>query len=355
MNPLGSPQQGRILIADDDSAIVALLERILSRAGYSDVSSTTNSSAVIGMFEELSPDLLILDLTMPEPDGFEIMARLGNIIPAGSYVPILVLTGNPTAEVKQQALAEGAKDFLTKPFDVPEVVLRINNLLETRFLHLQTRRHNRILEARVRQRTRKLEEARLDVLARLARAAEFRDDETGEHTYRVGDLSAQIAGRLGLSSEEVENIRLTAPLHDVGKIGVPDAILLKPGRLTPAEQAIMETHTTIGAMLLSDSPWHLLHEARDIALFHHEWWNGDGYPHGIAGEEIPLAARIVAAADVFDALSNDRTYRRAWPREQVLAELRSGEGTHFDPRVVRALLDICEAGVDPLAEAAGGL
>jgi putative two-component system response regulator len=342
-------RQGRILIADDDQAIVGLLERILARAGFADVTVTTDSDSVIDLFSELSPDLVVLDLVMPPPDGFELMARLAEIIPEDAFVPILVLTGNLSTETRRRALGEGATDLLTKPFDVTEVLLRIRNLLATRFLHLETMAHNRILDATVRQRTQKLEEARLDVLARLARAAEFRDDETGEHTRRVGVLSSVLGARLGMTDVDVENLRLTAPLHDVGKIGIPDGILLKPGRLTPGERAIMETHTTIGATLLSDSPWPVLRYAAEVALRHHEWWDGGGYPDGLAGEAIPLAARIVAVVDVFDALSHDRPYRSAWPRGQVLEEIRSGRGTHFDPQVVDAFLGVCGPNGDPLS------
>lgn len=347
MERTGSPQQGRILIADDDPAIVGLLERILGRAGFTDVASTTDSSRVIDLFTEFSPDLLVLDLTMPEPDGMEIMARLSEQGESVDLVPILVLTGDLNAERKQRALAGGASDFLTKPFDVPEVVQRIRNLIERRLLHLELQRHNRILETRVRERTRRLEEARIDILLRLARAAEFRDDDTGEHIRRVGRVSAALAARLGVAPEIVRTVELTAPLHDVGKIGVPDAILLKPGKLTPPELVVMQSHTTIGAALLSDSPWHLLETAREIALHHHEAWDGTGYPHGLAGEEIPLVARFVAVADVFDALTHDRTYRRAWPRDRVLSHLRQLSGTRFDPAVVDAMLGLCEEHQDP--------
>lgn len=354
MDPIAIPRparQGRILIADDDQAIVGLLERILARAGFADVTVTTDSGSVVELYSELTPDLVILDLVMPPPDGFELMAQLAEIIPEDSLVPILVLTGNLSAETRRRALDEGASDFLTKPFDVTEVLLRIRNLLATRFLHLETMAHNRILDATVKQRTQRLEEARLDVLARLARAAEFRDDETGEHTRRVGTLSAVLGGRLGMSAEDTETLRLTAPLHDVGKIGIPDSILLKPGKLTTGERAIMETHTTIGASLLSDSPWHALRYAAEIALRHHEWWDGAGYPDGLAGTDIPLGARIVAVVDVFDALSHDRPYREAWARDRVLAMIRDGRGTHFDPEVVDVFLAVCESSEDPLAVA----
>lgn len=338
MSPVDTAERGRILIADDDPAVVRLLERLLDKAGYEEVVSTTASGDVVDLYSEMGPDLLLLDLTMPPPTGFEIMERLSEITPAADYVPILVLTGDLAPNIKRRALASGANDFLTKPFDVTEVLLRIGNLLQTRFLHLEIQRHNRILEERVRQRTRNLEEARLDVLARLARAAEFRDDETGEHTRRVGRMAATLGRQLGLSDEEVEELRLTAPLHDVGKIGIPDGILLKAGSLTEAERSLMETHAIIGAELLSDSPWPLLRMAREIALNHHERWDGSGYPHGLAGEDIPITARIVAVADVFDALCHERSYRPAMSEAEALDRIREGSGTHFDPRVVEAFM-----------------
>ena len=344
MTVVAGLERGRILMADDDPQIVRILERMLARAGYTEIFTTTDSSKVLDLFGEVGPDLILLDLTMPPPSGLELLARLSDVVPADSYVPILVLTGDLTREMKEQALAGGAKDFLTKPFDVAEVLLRIGNLLQTRFLHLENRRQNRILEERVRQRTKNLEEARLDILARLARAAEFRDDDTGEHTRRVGEVAAALARQLGMTAEEVEDIRVTAPLHDVGKIGIPDGILLKADSLTTAERRLMETHTSIGAELLAKSPWPLLRMAREIALYHHERWDGSGYPFGLAGKDIPLAARIVAVADVFDALGHERTYRRALARGEVLDQIEAGSGTHFDPRVAKAFLEMHGAG-----------
>lgn len=340
MVAVASTERGRILIADDDPAVVRLIERMLDKAGYEEVFSTTRSSEVVDLYSEVGPDLVLLDLTMPSPTGFEIMERLSEVIAAADYVPILVLTGDLAPAIKRRALAGGAKDFLTKPFDVTEVLLRIGNLLQTRFLHLENQRQNRILEERVRQRTKNLEEARLDVLARLARAAEFRDDETGEHTRRVGAMAAALARQLGLPDDEVEEIRLTAPLHDVGKIGIPDGILLKADSLTATERSVMETHTTIGAELLSESPWPLLRLAREIALNHHERWDGSGYPHGLAGEDIPVSARIVAVADVYDALCHERSYRPAMSDAEALERVRAGSGSHFDPKIVDAFLEM---------------
>ena len=193
----------------------------------------------------------------------------------------------------------------------------------------------------------KTREAQLEVLARLAAAGEARDDDTGQHTRRVGELAARIGEALGLARDEVELIRLAAPLHDVGKIGIPDSILRKPGPLNADEFAIMQTHTLIGAEMLADGATPHIRMAEMIARSHHEWWNGGGYPEGLTGDAIPLAARIVAVADVYDALTHARPYRRAWPRERVIAELRRKTGTHFDPRVLDVFLDVVQSDLAP--------
>jgi putative two-component system response regulator len=226
------------------------------------------------------------------------------------------------------------------------VRLRVRNLLETRFLHEQLRRHNTSLEERVAERTHELEEARLEMLYRLARAAEFRDDETGRHTLRVGRIAGRIAHMLGLAADARELIAGAAPLHDIGKLGIPDSILLKPDRLDDAERQTVQSHTVIGAEILSGSRFPLLQLAEQIALSHHERWDGLGYPHGLARDRIPLAGRIVAVADVFDALTHDRPYKRAWTVKDALAEIEANASTQFDPCVVEALLRIApELGV----------
>jgi putative two-component system response regulator len=327
----------RILIVDDDRCNVELLESLLALSGYRHCTSTTEPRQVLPLFTELQPDLILLDLMMPHLDGFAVMRQLGPRIPEDAYLPILVLTADATPEATRRALAAGAKDFLIKPFDRTEVLLRIRNLLETRWLHLELRSQNRLLADRVKERTRELEAERVETLERLALAAEFRDDDTGQHTKRVGRISALLARALGLPEAHVERIRHAAPLHDIGKIGIPDQILLKPGQLTPEEFEIIKTHTTIGAKILLGSRSPLLQMAEEIALTHHERWDGGGYA-GLAGEAIPLAGRIVALADVFDALTHDRPYKRAWPVEEALAWIAGQRGRQFDPAVVEAFL-----------------
>jgi putative two-component system response regulator len=249
-------------------------------------------------------------------------------------------------ETKRRALGAGARDFLTKPFDATEALLRMQNLLETRSLHLQLKDQNQMLEERVEQRTSQLQESQYEVLQRLGRAAEYRDDDTGQHTNRVGHFAAEIGRRVGMNPVEVELLHAAAPLHDVGKIGITDSILLKPGRLTSEEFATMKAHATIGANLLSGGQSGLVQLAELIARTHHERWDGSGYPQGLRGEEIPLCGRIVALADVFDALTHERPYKQAWPVAQAAQEIQNQSGRQFDPHLASIFLQMIESGIN---------
>jgi len=329
----------RILIIDDQPSNVMLLEGILQEEDFSSYHSVTDSRDALPAFIEYLPDLILLDLQMPYMDGFEVMKQLRACIAPGDFLPILVLTADITPDAKRRALTEGALDFLTKPFDATEVLLRIKNLLQTRSLHLQLQGQNELLDQKVRLRTAKLEAAQVEILERLALAAEYRDDDTGEHTKRVGKTAAQIAEALDWSAGDVELIRRAAPLHDVGKIAIPDSILLKPGKLTPEEFELMKTHTSLGAQMLSGGEFPLLQLAEQIALTHHERWDGTGHL-GLREDAIPLAGRIVAVADVFDALISERPYKQAWPLNESLEEIKRQSGRQFDPRVVEAFLKV---------------
>jgi putative two-component system response regulator len=331
--------RARLLIVDDEEADVLLLRRILENGGYTDIRSTNDPAAAAGLIEQIDPDLILLDLLMPVMSGYEVLQIARAMTPEDDYRPVLVLTADHRHDAKHRALSSGARDFLTKPFSPTEVRLRVRNLLETRFLHQQLQQHNELLEARVAARTAELEEARIQMLMRLARAAEFRDDNTGEHTKRVGRTSSQIARELGMDPEGVETMRLAAPLHDVGKIGIPDSILLCADVLSPDQFEVMKTHCAIGADLLSGTEVPLLEFAAEIALSHHERWDGVGYPRRLMGEAIPLSGRIVAVADAWDALTSWRPYKPAWPERDALAELEGKAGTQFDPRVVDAFRD----------------
>jgi putative two-component system response regulator len=330
-------KNAKILIVDDQEANVRLLQRILAPAGYVNLKTVRDPRKVLDLYHEFQPDLILLDLHMPYLDGLAVMKLLEPHLPAGAYLPILVLTADVLPATKQQALSTGAKDFLTKPFDATEVLLRIHNLLETRFLYIELQHYNETLEAKVRERTLQLEAAQVEMLGRLARASESRDDATGRHTQRVGELSASLARAAGLPEEQCALIRHAAALHDIGKIGIPDNILLKPGKLTPEEFACMKTHTNIGAGILAGSRFPMLQLAEEIALYHHERWDGTGYC-GVQGEAIPLAARIVTVADVFDVLTHARPYKPAWPVEQALAEIEVQTGRLFDPRLAELFL-----------------
>lgn len=329
-------ESSQIMIVDDEPKNLDALTRILHKAGYTNTFTTSDPVEGLTLYKELDPDLLLLDLNMPGLDGLAILKRLKETTPRHGYLSVLVLTGDTSRQARRRALAMGAKDFLTKPFEIDEVLLRIQNLLETRQLYREITTQNLVLEDKVRERTSELDAAQLETLERLARAAEFRDDETGRHTQRVGSLAALLGHTIGLSEVEVALLRRAAPLHDVGKIGVSDTILLKPGTLTQAERTVMQTHTTIGAKILSGGRSQVMKVAEEIALWHHEKWDGSGYPHGRVGEHIPLMARIVAVADVFDALSSARVYRPAWPAEEVLAEIKRQRGIHFDPLLADA-------------------
>jgi len=331
---------GRILIIDDQDANIRLLERILAKAGYEDVASTTNSVDANALQRQFKPDLVLLDVHMSGKDGFQVLEEIVAQNGDSEQVPVLMITADDSAHVKRRALALGAKDFLSKPFDSAEVLLRIRNLLETHFLYRKLRRQNTELEQKVTDRTRELEQSQLEVLDRLAAAVEFRDDDTGNHTKRVAQISAMLGQAIGLESTTVELISRAAPLHDIGKVGIPDNILLKAGPLTGEEFEIMKTHTVIGSRMLSKGRSELVRFSQRIARSHHEWWDGSGYPDRVSGQSIPLEARIVAAADFLDALTHDRPYRPAWGMDDTLAEIKRRAGSHFDPTVANALLGI---------------
>jgi cyclic di-GMP phosphodiesterase len=334
-------RNARILIVDDEDTNIEILLRMLTRAGFRNLVSTNDSRQAAAAYVEHRPDLILLDLHMPHFSGLEVMDQLNEIAEA-SYLPILILSGDLAPEARRDALSRGAKDFVAKPFQQDELLLRIRTLLETRLLYIQIQGQNEVLEAKVRERSRELIEAQTEIIERLAIAAEFRDDSTGQHTQRVGQMSALLARQLALPDAQVSLIRRAAELHDVGKIGVPDSVLLKMGKLTPDEFEIVKTHTVIGARILSGGKFPLLRLAEEIAFSHHERWDGEGYAH-IRGEDIPLAGRIVAVADVFDALVQQRPYKPAWPVAEAIAEIDRQRARQFDAAVVDAFLRVIDS------------
>jgi len=329
-------EQGRILIVDDEDDNIQVLRRILEADGFVNIESTSDPFEVAALVIELDPDLILLDVVMPGMNGHEVLVQLRAAGAREPYVPVLVLTSDHSRQAQRDAFSLGAKDFLTKPLSPSEVRLRVRNLLETRMLHLALHDQNDILETRVNERTAELREARLQVLHRLARAAEYRDDDTGRHTRRVGQTASRIARAMGLPQKQVSRIRMAAPLHDVGKIGIPDAILLSAGKLSDAEYEVMKTHCRIGADLLASDDVPLLALAAEIALSHHERWDGTGYPNALSATDVPLSGRIVSVADTYDALTHARPYKGAWAPEAALEEIRRLTGRAFDPDVVAA-------------------
>ncbi len=360
----GNVPRGKILIVDDEIANVRVLKRYLSGVGYADVLTTTDSSSAMSLIEREKPDLLLLDIMMPEVSGIDILRALRDSR-RFRHLPVLVVTANTDLETKRTCLELGATDFLHKPVDPLDLLPRVRNTLVTKSFQDQLAGYAHQLEKRVAQRTRELEISRKQVVQCLARAAEYRDTETGNHVIRVGKYAGVIAKQLGFSEDEVSNIEMAAQLHDVGKIAIPDAVLHKPGKLDPDEFEIIKRHAAVGhsivrphspedterlkqhvvsggqMLIVQSSP--LLRLAASIALSHHERWDGNGYPLGLKAEDIPIEARITSVADVFDALSSVRPYKGALPREKCFEILREGSGTQFDPRVLDAFFSQSEA------------
>ncbi|HEY4670147.1 MAG TPA: HD domain-containing phosphohydrolase [Tepidiformaceae bacterium] len=333
-----------ILVIDDHLPNLKLVEAMLRPAGHERLTLRSDAHDLPALLETVQPDLILLDLHMPAPDGFAVLAQLADLIPRDSFLPILVLTADNTEPAKERALGLGANDFVSKPVNRTELLLRIRNLLQTRLLHLQQQALSGTLEAKVRERTRQLEDAQLEILERLGLAADFRDDATGQHAKRVGSAAAMVAQSLGLPDATVELYRWAAPLHDIGKLAIPEAILWKPAALSEEEFGRICTHTTVGARILSGSKFPVLQLAEEMALTHHERWDGKGYM-GRRWEEIPLSGRIVSPCDVFDALTHDRPYKPAWPVERAMDELRDLRGRAFEPRVVDVFFELGRQGI----------
>lgn len=333
----------RIMLVDDDEDNLALLELSLVDAGARHIATVNRPQLAVEFYSQFKPDVVILDLWMPPIDGLTLMSQFRAIDGHERSVPIVMLTGDESPETKQKALHAGVADFLQKDFDMAELLLRLRNVLRSQQLYRQVQRQKTWLEETVRVRTRQLQAARREVLERLALAAEFRDDQTGEHTRRVGQLCAQIAQAMGEDPSFVEAIGAAALLHDLGKIGIPDGILLKGGPLSATERRIMQEHAAIGAAILSDCTEPVMRMARELAMTHHERWDGAGYPQGLFGDSIPLSGRIVAVADAFDAMISERPYKTPMLRSEAIREIVDCSGKQFDPAVVRAFLTVQQA------------
>jgi len=334
--------KARILIIDDQKLHALYLDKLLREEGYQNIECQSDPLKSIATCKDFKPDMIVLDLLMPHLDGFQVMEQM-NEFRREHYLPILALSEDKSSDVRIRALQSGATDFLNQPYENIEILFRIRNMIMMRSLHLQVQNQNKILEQKVNERTKELKETQLDIIRRLAMAAEFRDGDTGSHIIRMSYYCERFGRSLGLDDEECELLFQASPLHDVGKIGIPDSILLKPGALTPEEFEIMKTHTTIGSQLLSGSNAPVMKMAEIIALTHQEKWDGSGYPQQLKGNEIPLVGQICGICDVFDALTSERPYKKAWDVDKALEQLDKEKGTHFQPRLIDRFLDIAEA------------
>lgn len=329
-----------VIIIDDQATGRAILESIIKKISP-DIScaSFADPSEALNVCKQRPPDLLITDYRMPIMNGIEVIRQF-RTLKGCQDVPVVVVTIVEDRGVKYTALDAGATDFLARPFDHYECQARCKNLLDLQQHQKAARNRTLVLEQQVDRATQDIRTREIDALICLARAGEFRDEGTGNHIFRMAHYSREIARELGLDKQECTQIERASPLHDIGKIGIPDSILLKPGKLTQSEREIMQTHAIIGHNILSASTSSYLQLGSKIALSHHEWFDGSGYPHGLAGSDIPLAARIVAVADTLDALTTVRPYKSAWTMEDSLEHIKQGAGNHFDPDCVKALLSI---------------
>ncbi len=320
----------KILAVDDEPDITGLLARWFAMEGY-ECATASNGEEALSMLEEANFDLLVSDITMPGMSGIELLAVVRTRWPDMAVLMATAIGDRATAVL---ALQLGAYGYSIKPLDRNELLISVANVLERRRVTLLMREYEHDLEQKVRERTAQVRRREEQIVLRLVSASGYRDDETGEHIRRIGLYAAAIARELGWEPQAAADMKLAAPMHDVGKIGIPDRILQKPGKLTQTEFEIMKTHTEIGGKILDDPEIPLLRLAREIALSHHEKWDGSGYPVGLAEEAIPESGRIIAVLDVYDALVYDRVYRPALPEEQALSIVSEGKGKHFDPRIL---------------------
>jgi putative two-component system response regulator len=347
MMDLTTGTKSKILVVDDEELNQRLISALLKPMGY-DVQIAGSGVEALQKIQENPPDVILLDIMMPKMDGFEVALKLREN-PETRAIPIVMVTALQDVEDRVRALEVGADDFLTKPVDRMELRARVRSLVKVKAYNDYMKNHQQALEAEVARRTeelsnayKKIRSASLETIYRLSRAAEYKDEDTGAHILRMSNYSALLARRLGLADTTVERILYAAPMHDIGKIGIPDHVLLKPGKLSDGEWVVMRQHTTIGAAILEGANEGFIKLGEVIAATHHEKWDGNGYPRGLKGREIPLVGRIVAISDVFDALMSKRPYKEPFSLEKSLSIITAGRGSHFDPEVHDAFMDILD-------------
>ena len=333
-----------VLLCDDELMNRKVASKILKKEGFS-VVEATNGREAIEILKELRVELILMDLMMPVMDGYE-ATKIIKEDEELKTIPLIIISALSDKEAIAKGLSLGANDYLTKPFDLIDFRLRIKNAIQIGAYQNMLKDNKEVLESKVRIRTKELQavynelkESEKDIISILGKTAEYRDNETSAHTLRVGAMSAFIAKKLSWSDEDCELMRLAAPMHDMGKVGIADNILLKPGKLNYDEFEIMKTHATIGHTILSQKTTPLLKLAAQIALSHHEKHDGSGYPNKLSADEIPLCGAIVAVVDVFDALLSERPYKKAFSLEKTVAILKSDSGTHFKPQIVDIFIE----------------
>ena len=333
-----------IIVVDDQIDNLALVRDILNSKSYNNLTLIADPTKVVETYQKKSADLLIIDLNMPILDGFSLIQALKDLNDP-FLPPLLVLTAQTENEYRQRALDLGARDYISKPFNFSELLARIYNQLEIRQAQVLLRDQNILLEEKVKKRTeelglayKELKKSRLQVINKLGLAAEYRDKDTGEHIIRMSKISVVIGRKAGMSEKELELLLAASPMHDIGKIGIPDTILLKPSGFTKEEREVMNTHARLGAEILDGDDSELMKMAREIALSHHEKWDGGGYPYGLKEEQIPLVGRITSIADVFDALTSVRPYKKSWEFYEAVNFIKANSGKQFDPVLVECFI-----------------